>query len=266
MGVPEVPDRRAGLLLIRGILVATSLLGGLAACGGDEESAQAVPAPAPKDDRTPIDPATAGTLQGVISFEGTPPPPKEISFSGEPGCDVHEGPVYFNTLLVNGGKLQNAFVWVKEGLEGYRALPPADEVVLDQRGCIYSPRVVGVQVGQPLTFVNSDPVSHNVHTVPKKNRSANISMAKKGMRSTRTFSKTEVMMKTKCDVHPWMGAWIGVVPHAGFDVSGEDGAFEISNLPPGDYLVEAWHEKLGSQEMRVTVASSAATVANFTLK
>ncbi len=168
--------------------------------------------------------------------------------------------------MVQDSKLQNAFVWVKEGLEGYAYEPSSEEVVVDQRGCIYEPRVVGVQVKQPLTFVNSDTTNHNVHTVPKKNRGTNFSMPKQGMRTTKTFKKQEVMVKTKCDVHPWMGAWIGVVRHSGFAVSSADGTYEITGLPPGDYLLEVWHEKLGDSTQRVTLSPSGEVTVDFSFQ
>ena len=140
-----------------------------------------------------------------------------------------------------GNGLQNAFVYVKDGL-GNRTFPvPKTPVVLDQQGCKYRPHVVGIQVGQPLEVRNSDSTLHNVHAIPKVNKEFNFGQPTKGMKSSRTFDKAEVMVPFKCDVHGWMNAYAGVVAHPFFAVSKADGSFEIKGLPPGSYTVEVWH-------------------------
>jgi len=234
--------------------------------GGEEEPAPEIPA-VPEEERMAVDAATTGTIRGVIQVNGDFPPPKKVSFGTETACNAaHDGPVYFDTALASEGKLQNAFVWVKQGLEGYAFPTPTEEQVVDQRGCIYQPHVVGVQVGQPLTFVNSDATTHNVHTMPSKGTGANFSMPRKGMRSTRTFKRPQVMMKTKCDIHPWMSAWIGVVPHPAFAISAADGTYEIKGVPPGDLVLEVWHEKLGTQTQTVTLAAKGEASIDFSFE
>jgi len=166
--------------------------------------------------------------------------------------------------VVKDGKLGNVFVYVKGGLPaGATYAPPTDPVVLDQNGCLYRPRVFGVMAGQPVEIRNSDPVLHNIKAVPTKNRGFNISQPTEGMKTVRTFATPEVMVPLECNVHGWMNAHAGVMSHPFFAVSGEDGSFEIKNLPPGTYEVEAWHEKLGSKTMSVTVPDGGKATADF---
>ena len=157
-----------------------------------------------------------------------------------------------------------AFVQIVSGLGDRKFAPPAEPVALDQRGCVYYPRVVGVQTGQPLLLINSDPTLHNVHTASSANKPFNFGMSVQGQKATRYFQHEETMIKAKCDVHPWMAAWIGVSPHPFFAVTGEDGRFAIAGLPPGTYDIEAWQETLGRQRMTVTLAEGEAVSANFT--
>ena len=241
---------------------ATGCKGGDSGSEGETERAEKSSRPAPTRQ---VDPATAGSIEGTVSFSGTVPENPELSIA-EPACaKVHAGPVHQDQILVQAGKLQNAFVYIKEGLADYAFEPPAQEVVIDQAGCVYQPLVVGVQVGQQLTFVNSDTVLHNVHTLAENNRGANFSMPTRGMRTSRKFNKPEVMIRTKCDVHPWMRAFIGVVPHPHFAVTGADGAFRFQGVPPGEYVVELWHEKLGVQTLKVAVPEKGTARADFTV-
>ena len=143
---------------------------------------------------------------------------------------------------------------------------PENAVVLDQQGCKYRPHVIGIQVGQPLEVRNSDATLHNVHAVPKVNREFNFGQPTKGMKSTRTFDKVEVMVPFRCDVHGWMNAYAGVLAHPFFAVSKADGSFEIKGLPAGSYTIEVWHEQLGTQTTKVTVDAKAGATANFAMK
>src|SRR5262245_40675445 len=229
----------------RALLLATLAL----ACGGRKQHDRAKLDAAPK---VPL-PAAQGVIRGSVGYAGSPQV-REIAVT-EAACKG--GPTSEETVQVAQGKLANAFVWVKKGLDGYAFPPPQGEVVLDQRKCMYTPHVVGVRVGQPLVFTSSDPVTHNVHTLPEENEPANFAMSQAGQRAPRTFEATEVMIQTKCDIHPWMKAWIGVVDHPHFAVTGPDGAFEFKGLPAGAYEIEVWHEVLGRKSQTVTLAENA---------
>ena len=210
-------------------------------------------------------PAFAGTLSGKAVFSGTAPAAQTLDMNADPTCaGAHSGPVTSEEAIVNAnGTLKNVFVYVKEGLEGKSCPAPASAVDLDQKGCRYTPHVFGVQVGQPVNIINSDPTLHNVHGMPKASKEFNIGMPIQNMKLARKFDAPEVMVKFKCDVHPWMSAYAGVMAHPFFAVTNEEGAFEIKDLPAGTYVVEAWHEKYGVQTQSLTVTDAAQT-ADFT--
>ena len=186
--------------------------------------------------------------------------------SADPVCaGLHSEPVYQETVVANSnGTLKNVFVYVKEGLEGKTFPVPTEPAVIDQKGCHYDPHVFGIQVGQPLQIVNSDSTLHNIHSLAEKNKQFNLGMPIQGMKLKKTFENPEVMAKFKCDVHPWMNAYAGVLTHPYFSVSGDDGTFEIKNLPAGEYTIEAWHEKYGTQTQKVTVTGEEPVQVEFT--
>jgi plastocyanin len=157
-------------------------------------------------------------------------------------------------------------VWVKAGLEGKQLPAPSAPATLDQKGCRYEPHVVGVMVGQELLIRNSDDLLHNIHALPFENKEFNFGQPSKGMEEKKTFAKQEVMVKVKCDVHPWMSAWVGVVAHPCFAVTDATGKFEIKGVPPGKYTVEVWQEKYKSVTADVEVKAGAAATANFEMK
>jgi plastocyanin len=212
--------------------------------------------------------AAPGTVVGKVTFDGKAPRPRVIRMGSDPLCmtESKAGALSEVLLVGPGNGLQNAFVYVKDGL-GNKTFPaPKTPVVLDQAGCRYLPHVVGVQVGQPLEIRNSDGTLHNVHAVPKINKEFNFGQPTKGMKSAKSFDKAEVMVPFRCDVHGWMNAYAGVLTHPFFAVSKADGTFEIKGLPPGSYTVEVWHEQLGTQTMKVTVDAKAGAAANFVMK
>jgi len=170
------------------------------------------------------------------------------------------------TVIVNAnGTLANVFVYVKAGLPAAATYPvPATPVVLDQNGCRYHPHVLGVMVGQNFEIQNSDPVLHNIKAKALKNRPFNVSQPSAGMKTMRTFAAPEVMVALECNVHGWMNAFLGVLPHPFYAVSGADGSFSIKGLPPGTYTIEAWHEKYGTQTATVTIAGAAPKTQDFT--
>ena len=246
------------------LVVAAMAVGGAAACGGGPE---APPAATPAAGAA-VDPATAATITGRVIVEGTVPRPEPLVMEGDPVCTTAAGAALTTEYFVAGPEngLENVFVSVKSGL-GTRTFPaPAAPVVLDQRGCHYTPHVLGVQVGQPLEILNSDDTLHNVHAAPKVNEEFNIGQPMKGMKTTRTFTAREVAILFKCDVHGWMNAYVGVVEHPFFAVTAGGGRFSLKTLPPGTYEIEAWHEKLGTQTQTVTVGEKETKDIRFTFK
>jgi plastocyanin len=184
--------------------------------------------------------------------------------NADPVCvKQHKTPVVGEEVVVNtNGTLKNVLVYVKEGLGSRKFDPPSGKLEFDQKGCQYTPHVLGIQVGQELEIVNGDPTLHNVHSLSKENAQFNVAQPKQGMKLTKKFDKPEVF-KVKCEVHTWMGAYIGVFSHPFFAVTSDDGSFKLKNLPAGDYTIEAWHEKYGTQTMKVKVAAGGAATADF---
>lgn len=199
--------------------------------------------------------ASAATLGGKVTFKGTPPSPKPIKMNADPVCmKLHAKAVSMDNVIINSnGTLKNTFVYVKEGLAGKKFPSPTTPATFNQQGCQYTPHVFGMMVGQPLEILNSDPTLHNVHAMPKANPQFNAGMPMKDMKITKKFDKPEVMVKIKCDVHPWMSAYVGVMEHPFFSTTGDQGTFEMKDLPAGKYVVTAWHEKYGTQDQTVTV-------------
>ncbi len=204
----------------------------------------------------------AAAVTGKINFTGTAPQMEKISMNADPVCaSLHSEPVIEETVVVNSnGTLKNVFVYVKEGLEGKTFPAPTAPVTIDQKGCQYHPHVFGIQVGQPLEILNSDSTLHNIHSLAEKSKQFNLGMPIQGMKMTKKFDNPEVMVKMKCDVHPWMNAYIGVLTHPYYGVSGDDGTFEIKDLPAGNYVIEAWHEKYGTQTQSITVTDQPTSV------
>ncbi|OGW86302.1 MAG: hypothetical protein A3C35_01840 [Omnitrophica bacterium RIFCSPHIGHO2_02_FULL_46_11] len=196
------------------------------------------------------------TISGKVLFEGTAPETQPLDLAADPTCAaLHSEGLKSEEVVVNpNGTLKNVFVYVKSGLEGKTFAASQNPVMLDQQGCHYVPHVFGVQTGQPIEIVNNDATLHNVHAVATANKEFNLGMPIQGMKLKKTFDKPEVMAKFKCDVHSWMSAYVGVLDHPFFSVTNEEGSFEIKDLPPGDYVLEAWHEKHGSQTQSVRVS------------
>lgn len=207
------------------------------------------------------------TITGTIRFTGTAPEPVRIDMSEEPACaEKHPQGAYKQIVKVNpDGTLQDVFIYVKTGLPADLKFPtPTEVVVIDQDGCRYHPHVMGIQLGQSLEIRNSDPLLHNINAKPVNQRGFNISQPVKGMKTTRRFSAPEVMVPVECDVHGWMSASIGVLEHPYFDTTGEEGTFTLDNLPPGEYVIEVWHEALGTQTQTVTVGAGETKTVEFT--
>jgi plastocyanin len=213
-------------------------------------------ASAPPAQPKAVDPATVGGVAGTVEFAGAVPQAASLVMRSEPWC-THQHPggdVADQKVRVKDGKLAGAFVWIAGGLEGYTFPPSASPVVLDQVGCLFTPRIVGVQVGQPLRLLNSEQVLHNVHAKPKHSRDRNLALPTKGSSREVTFERAEAMVPVVCDVHPWMKAWIGVIDSPFYAVTDEAGAFTLTGLPPGRYVLRVWHEVLGTREQTIEVA------------
>lgn len=242
------------MLSVRRVVALTLVIGTLA-CGGS------TPAPPPAAAGPVVDPATAATVTVTVAFEGAAPAPVMMRLDGDPKCVAEVGAgerVDESILLGNGQALQNVFVYVNDGLGGYTFPIPAEPVLLDQDKCRYTPRVLGVRVGQPLAIRNSDPLLHNVRADGKINQGFNMSTPLEGVSFNRTFATREVMVDFKCDVHAWMRAFVGVLEHPYFGTTGQDGRVVLANLPPGTYTIAAWHEQLGVKSQQVTVGAKEA--------
>ncbi|MDA0745336.1 MAG: carboxypeptidase regulatory-like domain-containing protein [bacterium] len=215
------------------------------------------------------------SVKGTVKLElpgGKVPGRKKIQMAADPVCNAKHTEAALSEVLVvdDDGAMHNVFVYVKKGLAGKKFDVPVEPAVLDQNGCMYQPHVLGVRAGQEVLILNSDGTLHNVHPKPTVNDEFNLAMPKFMKKKTVTFSKPEVMIPIKCDVHPWMQSYIGVLDHPFFAVTGEGGTFELKGLPAGTYTVEAWHEsdRIGSQTQEVTVkdGESASLDFAFTVK
>jgi hypothetical protein len=264
--------KRALLLLLVPAFALT-----LTACGGKDEDAEedtdttpvakSAAAPAASGAAVAAAPAAGGaTITGKVTFAGAPPAKETIKMDADAFCkSAHSEPVYTEEAVVNGnGTLNWVLVYVKEAPGKFAV--PAQAVTLDQRGCQYHPHVFGIMAGQDLKIVNSDGTLHNIHALPKINAEFNIGQPFPKMETVKRFDKPELPVRFKCDVHKWMGAYAGVFNHPFFATTNDQGTFEIKNLPPGNYVLEAWHEKYGTQTQNVTVAGSETKTVDFGFK
>jgi plastocyanin len=228
-------------------------------------TAKQAPPPASTGGKT-VDAATAGTVTGRIVFQGTPPANDVLRMNTDRACLQSAGanPLNDAILVAADGAVQNVFVYVKDALDGYTFDVPSTPVVLNQTGCRYIPRVLGIRAGQPLDVLNNDPTLHNVHALPLVNQEFNQGTPFKGTHMTHVFTVPEVMVRFMCNVHGWMAAYVGVMAHPFFAVTDATGAFELKGLPPGTYTVAAWHEKFGTQTQQVTIGERQTQTIAFT--
>jgi len=242
---------------------------GMNGCGSKKEettdtSAPAATAPAGKS----VDSATAGEITGSVTLDGAPPKMKPINMAAEVTCaKQHTSPVLSEEVVTGDkGALANVVVYVKSGLDGFSFPAPTDAVTIDQKGCQYHPHVLALQPGQDLKVVNSDPTAHNIHPVPKDNREWNESQPPNTPPIDKNFARSEIAIPVKCNVHPWMKAYIAVAPNPYFQVTEKDGKFDLKNLPPGTYTLVAWHELYGPSEQTVTIGPKESKAVAFTFK
>jgi len=255
----------ASVVRALGACVLTSALVVAAACGGSNEPANGT---ATTSTSAALDPASTGSVTGRVVLTGTPPAAQMIRVDGDKTCATLVPGAARQTesyVVGDGGALANVFVYVKTGLEGRSFPVPSEPVVVDQQRCWYTPRVVGVRVGQPFQVLNSDPLLHNVRAEAAINQAFNQGQPVQGVRYSHTFSTDEVMVALRCDVHAWMNAWVGVMNHPYFAVTGADGGFALPNLPAGTYTVEAWHEAAGTTTGTVTVTVGGTATLNLSL-
>ena len=215
----------------------------------------------------PVEAAPSGgaLISGKVTLSRSAPAPQKVKMGADPVCmQQHKDAVMTQEVVANGGALQYALVYVKDGVTGSFP-PPADAVVLTQTGCLYEPHVFGIQVGQKLEITNSDATLHNINCQPKLNKKFNVAQPTKGMKSIKMFDQPEVGISFKCNVHPWMGAYGGAFNHPFFAVTDAHGTFALKGLPAGTYTVEVWHEKLGTKSQSVTVADGETKQVSFSL-
>lgn len=217
-------------------------------------------------------PKGTATIKGKIVVDGPAPKSMPINFGADAYCQKRHADKAMapqGKMVLPGGALPYAFVYIKSGISGKYDIPK-DTIEIDQEGCMYKPHVQGMIAGQTIRVVNNDDTNHNIHSMAKRNAQFNFSQPQKGMtkalEGSQTFTKPEVMVHVKCDVHPWMGSYIGVVEHPFFEVTGKEGAFEIKNVPAGKYKLAVWHEEWGTMEADVDVKDGATVEQNFTFK
>lgn len=210
------------------------------------------------------DGAAAGTITGSVIFEGEPPARDPVDRKSDQAC-AKTGEHLSDDVVVVNHKVRDVLVRIQNGLTGDHA-SPSQPVVIDQRDCAYAPRVVGTMPGQQITIRNSDSTFHNVHgTVGHKLVFNKPQSAKADDLQLDTFAKAGDVLELTCDVHPWMHAWVVVNDSPYFAVTGDDGAFTISGLPPGTYTLEAWHPVLGTRTMTVKIGTGAKAAVRATL-
>jgi plastocyanin len=236
-----------------------------AGCSGKQSSKTTTQQPTPTE---VVDPATVGTITGTVTLDGAALAPREIMLGGSPACaKLHSSPlIYPEVVTGNHGALADVIVYVKSGVENYRFAAPATPARIDQRGCMYEPHVQGLMVGQKLSVTNTDPVLHNVLMLPRQNIPWNKSQPIGSTPIETSFDRPELAMKVLCNIHPWMCAYVFAFSHPYFDVTSKKGTFELKNLPPGTYTIEAWQEKYGTQDQSVTLAAKDAKSISFTFK
>ena len=256
------------------LVVVLSLLALGSSCSGGNKTAETNPPPGESAASKWTPNGNEGTVTGTISFTGTPPTPTKIDTSADPVCAKESPNLTTENAMIKDGKVANVFVYIKDGTltDGNKKIaelgfdPASSPVTLDQHGCHYRPHVLGIQTNQKLTITNSDPTQHNIHPTPKNNPEWNQTQPNGAPPIEKTFARAEILIPVKCNQHPWMKAYIGVVKHPFFGVSGEDGTFTIKGVPAGTYTVVAWREGGAageSKEMSVTVPAKGSAKADF---
>lgn len=247
-------------------IAAAGVLLGIAAmaafCAGCGSSSSAPETAAPllttlNPNGKPVDTGVAGSVTGMILLNGTPPKPKVISMAAVQSCKKQhaDNPATSEDVVPgDGGTLQNVVVYLKGDFTAYTFDVPQTPATLDQSGCQFQPHVVALMTGQALDVASSDKTSHNVNAMAKTNSPWNHTLPPNVQQPYRqSFAHPEVPIPVKCNIHPWMKAYIAVFDSPYFAVTGQDGSFTLKNVPPGTYTLTAWHETYGTQEQSITI-------------
>jgi len=208
----------------------------------------------------------SGTLKGNIKYEGKVPNKKSLKMDSDPVCgNAHKGNVQSQSFVVDSNNnLQNVLIWIKD--VNYSGPIPDNNKIIDQVGCVYKPRILGIMKGQELLIKNSDATLHNVHSYSKNNTSFNFAMPKVVKEKKTIFTKAEDPFHIKCDVHPWMKSWVAVFDHPYYAITDENGDYMIENIPEGEYTVVAFQEKFklkGIIEKKVIINNDKVSQLNF---
>ena len=211
--------------------------------------------------------ATGSTVTGRVKFEGTAPKPVTINMAADPTCvKEHPGKMTSQDIVEgNDGSVENVVVFVSSGLQNRSFDVPQEPVTIEQKGCMYTPHVIALRANQKIDVVNQDKTAHNIHPTPTNNREWN-KFQPPGSPLEETFARQEIAIPVRCNVHPWMRGYIAVFNNPFFAVTGKDGAFNLSGLPPGEYTIQAWHEKLGTLTQKVTIAAGESRNLDFIFK
>jgi plastocyanin len=240
-----------------------TLLAGLVAVAASSDSSLAAKGAACSGAK--LDGGSGAAIVGRVKFHGQLPQPTRISMSADPSCaKLHPTPLVSQEFVPGrDNALGNVIVFISDGLGSRTFDVPTEAVTFEQKGCIYEPHVVALRANQKLKMVNSDSTAHNIHPIPANNREWN-KAEPAGATMEESFSREEIAIPVKCNVHPWMKSYIAVLKHPYFAVTGKDGSFQLPNLPPGEYTLEAWHEKLGTMTQKITVAPGETKTVDFT--
>jgi plastocyanin len=255
-------------IFVAAVVVALSVAGCKAK--PTEESSSTPSAPVVQAPAAPLPASSIGSIDGVVKLTGKPPAPVKIDMTMDPACGMSAGGDnnMSEQFAVHNGDLANVFVYVKSGPPAAFTVPAVSgpAVVMDQKGCRYTPHVIGLEKGGSVEFRNSDITMHNIHTMPTApgSESIDLSQSPKGASQTKQFNQVETMIPVRCNNHPWMNAFINVSETPFFAVTDADGKFSLKGLPAGEYTLAAVHEKLGEQTMKVTVKALATADAKFT--
>ena len=246
--------------------LASAIVLTLAVAGCAKKSQQT--AEKPSAPAATVNTATAGTITGTVKLIGKAPRMPIIRMGADPACEKNnKGPVHSQQVVVGkDGALENVVVYIKSGLGNYSYPTPSSPVTLDQKGCMYHPHILTLMTDQKFEVINSDPLTHNIHVMPKINRQWNESQPQGAPPIVKEFPRAEMAIPVQCNIHPWMRAYVFVFKDPYFAKTGADGTFTIENVPPGTYTVEAWQEKYGTTDQQVTVGQKETKTVNFSFK